>query len=434
MQKYGQKFTDKENPPVCFVTEYEHHSNILSWQKFGFKVIPIRHTYRNAWEKGLRFLNEELEKNLQSPLIVVSLSAASNVTGQKTPLKLVSDFMIKQKLKYSNIPIIWSLDLAAFVPHDRLDIKELKVDAIFISPHKLTGGPGSCGILIFNSEYYNLKAPPTNPAGGTVSLVIGYTPEDVVYSDNILERESPGTPGILQLIRAKEAFALQDKVGMEFIQSREDKLKEWIFDAIDEMNEKWGKIKKKSGCRIEILGTKKIQERSSVFSVVFFDPNGHIYHYHLIQRFLNDIFGIQIRSGCNCAGPFGMKLLEKSFKLKENMDKWIQEMNNGNAKNKPGWVRFNVHYSFTDEDVEYLLFALKFVTEHGTNIAKEYYEETNGDYHINQRQRNVLNPDLNQMNEATVRRIKIKEIKECKRNEYLRRIMGCVQNFCNKNH
>lgn len=427
LQKYGELLeNNKENPPVCLVTEYEHHSNLLSWQKYGFEVLPIKHTARNSWTKGLKNLEQQLLSKLQSPLIVIALSAASNVTSQITPLSQVADFLQKFKQNNKTPPIIWLLDLAAYVPHARLNIAELKVDAVVISPHKLTGGPGSCGILIFNADHYNIKAPPTHPAGGTVSIVHNYNKEDVVFADDILERESAGTPGILQLIRAKEAFALQDKIGLGYIESREKQLKEKLFDSVREMNRKW---EKKCGCQIEILGTHKVEERSSVFSVVFFDSKGKIYHYHLIQRILNDIFGIQLRSGCNCAGPFGVKLLEKIFKLKENMPHIIEEVKKGNAGIKPGWVRFNVHYSFTDEDMDYLIFALKFVTENGRKIANQYYEETNGDYHINSQKRYALNPDLNQLDENSLKRIEVKEIKEAKRNNYLKKIMSCVTEF-----
>ena len=190
MQKYGDRFKDQTNPPICLVTQYEHHSNILSWLKYGFKVIPIEHSSDHDWDKGIKDLTQKLEDNVKSPLIVISTSAASNVTSQKTPLNKISQVFLDFKNKNPQTPAIWCADLAAYVPHARLDIDQLKLDAIFISPHKLTGGPGSCGILIFNTEHYARKAPPTHPAGGTVSLVVGYTSSDICYVDDILERES----------------------------------------------------------------------------------------------------------------------------------------------------------------------------------------------------------------------------------------------------
>jgi len=430
MQKYGSTFKNPDNPPLCFITQYEHHSNILSWQKYGFNVIPIEHTHRHHWEKGIKDLSEKLEKNTKSPLIVISTSAASNVTSQKTPLKMISDTFRRFKKKYPETPIVWAVDLAAYVPHARLDMNALKIDAVFISPHKLTGGPGSCGILIFNTEHYAQSLPPSHPAGGTVNLVVGYQSNEVIYAKDILERESDGTPGILQLIRAKEAFALQDKIGLDYIEKRENELKEWMFNDVNKMNENWEK--KESGCKILILGTQNIEERSSVFSIVLYDKTGKIYHYHLIQRTLNDIFGVQVRSGCNCAGPFGMKLLEKPFKIKENYSILMEEIKKGHSVHKPGWVRFNVHYSFTDEDMKYLIYALKFVTENGSEISKNYYEEKEGEYRISQQ--NHLNESLSSITVGTVKRMEIKEIKESKRNEYLKKTKTAVKNFCTVNN
>ena len=112
---------------------------------------------------------------------------------------------------------MWSTDIAALASHKRINISELDVDAVFISPHKLTGGPGTSGLLFFNLSYYNLEADPTKPGGGTVDGVFGYNSEEIIYTKNINERENAGTPGILQFIRAALTFQLQDLVGLRTI-------------------------------------------------------------------------------------------------------------------------------------------------------------------------------------------------------------------------
>lgn len=378
MQKYpkiitGTRVKDlKQKAPICFLTEYEHHSNIISWLRWGFDIKPIENTGINDWEKGLKDLNKKILENLDNPLIVISTSAASNVTSQLTPLKKISQLIMKIKQEHPTAAhkIIWCVDLAAFASHGTIDINDLRLDAVFISPHKLTGGTCSSGLLIFNSDHYDLTADPTRPAGGTVNAVTGYTKEETIFSEEIDERENPGTPGIMQLIRASLAFQLQYKIGIEYIEKREHELKCRVFESIQKMNKEWKAASSKT--EITILGIQDPNQRLSVFSIqIHAGIEGKLIHYSLIHRLLNDIFGIQLRSGCNCAGPFGVQLLNFN---EEDVKGFITEIfENGNKYLKPGWVRFNVHFSFTDEDFEYLMFGLKFVAENCEAITEKYY-------------------------------------------------------------
>ena len=429
LQKYGSlMYKDHNNPPVVIITEYEHHSNILSWQKFGFKIHTIANSWCHQWDKALIDLHDRLIELIKNscPLIVISTSACSNVTSQLTPLEKLSE-VINDIRNTTLIPIVWGADLAALTPHRRVNMTALRLDAIYISPHKLTGGPGTCGVLIFNKEHYDVNNYPTHPAGGTVSVVYNYIMEDVMYVKDVLERESAGTPGILQMIRTKEAFALQDKIGLEYIEHRENELKLMIFKAIQLMIDQWKEMG--SLHRVEILGTQNTMERSSVFSVVMFDDNGKRYHYHLMQRMLNDIFGIQLRSGCNCAGPFGINLLTEIFQWEEQKENIMKEVKNGNFTNKPGWVRFNVHYSFTDFDIKYIVFALQFVTENGSRILNEFYVEIDGDFKIRKKNRLQHKTTLTMMTASTVNKLEIKEVSEEERIEYLEKTMNSAKYF-----
>ena len=372
MKKYGTLIIKDSNPPIVIITEYEHHSNILSWHKFGFEIYTIDVSALHKWDKALMDLHLKLSEFIKtSPFIVISTSACSNVTSQITPMKLV--------------------------------------------------GPGSCGMLIFNTDHYDSESAPTHPAGGTVNAVYNHKAQDVIYSTDILDRESAGTPGILQVIRTKEAFALQDKIGLKFIEERENQLKLLVFKGIKGMNEKWKK--QGSGHQIEILGTDNPQDRSSVFSVVFFDEHGNLYPYQLMQRILNDVFGIQLRSGCNCAGPFGVHLLENIYDLKENLEKIVKEVKFGDFSNKPGWIRFNVHFSFTDFDLKYLLFALEFVTENGNKIFDGFYEERNGTFRISKKFMVGKKMSLNMMTPFSLQSYEVKEANEEDRVKYLEKTM-----------
>lgn len=199
LKKFPKIMAVKDNQvkPLCIVTQYEHHSNILSWEKWGFDVEPIAHTAEDDWEKGLKDLEEKIKKNLERPLIVISVSGASNVTSQETPLASVSQLIKQEKTANNGLKdkLIWCADLAALASHKRIDIRSLEVDAVFISPHKLTGGPGSSGLLIFNTNFYNLETEPTRPAGGTVDGVFGYKPHEIIFTQSLFERETAGTPG-----------------------------------------------------------------------------------------------------------------------------------------------------------------------------------------------------------------------------------------------
>lgn len=383
LKKRNDQISNRENLdelPIAILTEYEHHSNILSWEKWGFQVVPINATAKADWTQGLIDLKEKLKKLTNRPLIVVSTSAASNITSQFSPLDEIS--LIIQEFKENNAnflgKLIWSVDIAAYASHKKIDIGKLKMDAVFVSPHKLTGGPSSSGLLIFNNKFYACDEDPTQPGGGTVDGVYGYTRKEIIYSSNIATRETPGTPGIIQFIRAAATFQLLDNVGFSLIDEREHILAKKVFNRIREMNAIWQSQGKK--IMIDILGPQDFNLRLSVFSVIFYDQNGNKLPYQFAHRLMSDLFGIQLRSGCNCAGPFGVELL----KLEEQEINFIADkIREGDLTVKPGWVRFNVHFSFTDEDIDYLIYCLRFVAEQGNLIMNKIYSRNvDGSYSI----------------------------------------------------
>ena len=379
--KRRENLTDRSKIPVTFITEYEHHSNILSWIFKGFEVIPISNTANHNWELGLIDLNNKILQYKDRPLIVISTSAASNITTQKTPLKGISDVYLNAK---KNIPeikdkIVYCIDVAAFCSHETIDLNNLRPDAIFLSPHKLTGGPGSCGLLFFSKNIYALNEPPTKPSGGTVDLVFGYKTKDVIFSKDISSRETPGTPGILQFIRAALSFQLQQLVGLEVIRDREHELTETAFKLIQNINNKWNKEGYKS--KIHILGPQNHMERLSTISCIFYDKDGNAVPFRLVHRVLSDFFGVQVRSGCNCAGPFGAYLLNIDKTIK---DKAKTEISEGNfeVKQTYGWLRFNTHFSMTNEELYYLINSLSFIIENISIFKNNVYRFIDGEYRI----------------------------------------------------
>jgi selenocysteine lyase/cysteine desulfurase len=336
-----------QHQPVVFVGPYEHHSNEVSWRQGLATVVetPL------AVDGGIDL--EALEKLLQDPAYlgrnrIGSFSAASNVTGMKSPVHEIAALLHRYDA-------IACFDYAASAPYVNIDMNppagsyagDASLDAVFISPHKFLGGPGSSGILVFNQRLYAQDLPPTVAGGGTVDYV-GPTSQDFIR--DIEEREKAGTPGVLQILKAGLAFQVKDAIGTEAIEQREHELLRRTFD-------RW-----KCHPSIEILGNPDPDRRIAIVSFNLRDANQRYLHPKFVTTLLNDLFGIQSRAGCSCAGPYGHRLLDIDFDTSEQYRKWIHQ---GYSGIKPGWCRISLHYSMDDAEVDFIIDAVEFVAGHG---------------------------------------------------------------------
>jgi len=216
------------------------------------------------------------------------------------------------------------------------------------SPHKFLGGPGSSGVLVFDASMYKNEVP-DNPGGGTVDWTNPWG--KYKYVDDIETREDGGTPGFLQSIRTALCFELKDQMGIEKMKQREKELLKMAFAGLD-------KIK-----GLHILAD-NVRNRLSIIS--FFVEN---IHYNLIVQILNDKYGIQTRGGCACAGTYGHFLLEVSYEQsKEITDK----INHGDLSDKPGWVRWSLHPTMTNEEVQIMITALNDIIKNIETYKKDY--------------------------------------------------------------
>lgn len=342
----------RENQPIVFVGPYEHHSNEISWRENLTTVVAVK-----LDQDGGIDLNH-LEELLQDPAYqgrkrIGAFSAASNVTGMISPVHEIAVLLHRYDA-------IACFDYAASAPYVQINMNppagsfegDASLDAIFISPHKFLGGPGSSGVLVFNERLYHRELPPTVSAGGTVDYV-GTTNQDFIT--HIEEREKPGTPGVLQVLKAAMVFEVKDNVTVERITQREHELLKKVFD-------RWLK-----NPGIEILGN---QDPSKRVGIVSFnvksnsdDPAGTRYlHPKFVTTLLNDLFGIQSRAGCSCAGPYGHRLLSIDDDTSEKYRGCVVD---GFSGIKPGWCRVSMHYVMDDLEVDYLLDAVDFVASHG---------------------------------------------------------------------
>jgi len=343
----------KRLKPVVFITHMEHHSNHTSWLETLADVEMIRPD-----EQGLIDLNS-LEKKLKKyenrKLKIGAFTACSNVTGIRTPYHQMAKIMHEHG-GYCFV------DFAASAPYVDIDMHPAdpmaQLDAIFFSPHKFLGGPGSSGVLIFNSKLYERKVP-DHPGGGTVDWTNPWGQHRFVK--NIELREDGGTPGFLQAIRGALAIKLKEEMTVEKMLAREAEFLPRIFKELESIR------------GLHILADLH-EERLSVISFYV-----NRIHYNLLVKILNDRFGIQVRGGCSCAGTYGHYLLHvgprKSRRITEKID-------HGDYSEKPGWVRVSLHPVMTDEEIDYIIEAIRETVKHIKEWEKDYvYSAKTNEYH-----------------------------------------------------
>src|SRR6056297_695875 len=329
--------------PVVFITHMEHHSNHTSWLETMAEVVQLEP------DEDLLVDPVDLRKKLEAykdrKFKIGSFSACSNVTGIQTPYHQLAKIMHE----YEGLCFV---DFAASAPYVDINMHpedpDEKLDAIFISPHKFLGGPGSSGILIFDKRLYHNPVP-DNPGGGTVDWTNRWG--EYKFVDNIEAREDGGTPGFLQLIRAALAIRLKEKMGTDMIEAREKELVPLAFQE----------LRKIPGIKILADHT---EDRLGVFS--FYHPD---IHYNLIVKLLNDRFGIQVRGGCACAGTYGHYLLNVD---KDTSHSITEKIDGGDLTEKPGWVRVSLHPTMTNDELNYVISAIRQVAENIGEWEKEY--------------------------------------------------------------
>ena len=333
----------ESSKPVVFVTHMEHHSNHTSWIETIADVVcvePNEHGLVN-----LEHFEELLQQYKDRPYKIAAVTACSNVTGISTPYYKIAQMIHR----HGGLCFV---DFACSAPYVSINMhpedEEARLDAIYFSPHKFLGGPGTPGIVIFNKSLYTNKIP-DRPGGGTVSWTNPWGGHR--YFDNIEEREDGGTPGFLQTIKAALAIQLKEKMGVQNIIAREEEMVNRLFDGLEKID------------GLHIMAD-NVKHRLGIIS--FYVTN---MHYNLGVKLLNDRFGVQVRGGCSCAGTYGHYLLHISPAISQSITDMIDQ---GDLSKKPGWIRVSIHPTMTDEEVDYILFAIKEVVENHVEWGKEY--------------------------------------------------------------
>ncbi|WP_286310561.1 aminotransferase class V-fold PLP-dependent enzyme [Agromyces mangrovi Wang et al. 2018] len=339
--------------PVVFIGPFEHHSNELPWRESIADVVTIPQDADGHIDQEA--LEAELRRYEGRPLKIGSFSAASNVTG------IVSDTAgISTLLHRHGALSFW--DFAAAAPYIDVEMyhgpparalsEGAYKDAIFLSPHKFIGGPSTPGVLVVRRELATNRVPDV-PGGGTVAFV---NPTEHEYLADVAHREEGGTPAIVESIRAGLVFGLKDAVGVPAIRALED---DFLRRAIAAWHDEPA---------IEVLGNLDA-ERLSIVSFVVRAPSGRYLHHNFVVALLNDLFGIQSRGGCSCAGPYGHELLGIDI---ERSHEFEREIARGCEGIKPGWVRINFNYFISEAVFDYLVEAVRLVARDGWRMLPDY--------------------------------------------------------------
>ena len=347
--------------PVVFIGPYEHHSNELPWRESIADVVEIPEDADGRID--LAALDRALAAHADRPLKIGSFSAASNVTGILSDTRAISVLLHR----YGALSF-WDFAAAApyveieMAPHrDGPDAPLDHKDAVFISPHKFIGGPGTPGVLVASRSLFT-NTVPSVPGGGTVEYV---NPLEHVYVSEIERREEGGTPDIVGSIRAGLVFRLKQEVGVETIREREASFTQRALH-------RW-----EANPNIEVLGSHDLPRLSIVSFVVRHD--GRYLHHNFVVALLNDLFGIQARGGCSCAGPYGHRLLGIDLTTSQEFQEQIAL---GCEGIKPGWVRVNFTYFLSEVVFGFVLDAVDLIATDGWKLLPWYrFDAAEGSWH-----------------------------------------------------
>lgn len=353
----GSTCIQENERPVVFLSHMEHHSNQTSWYETYSDVIVLKP------DENLLVDPEELRRQLEiykdRKFKIGSFTACSNVTGISTPIHDLARIMHE----YGGVCFV---DYAASAPYSTINMHPAdpmeKLDAIYFSPHKFLGGPGSSGVLIFDRKMYKLESP-DQPGGGTVEWTNPWG--EYKFIDDIEVREDGGTPGFLQAIKTALAIDLKNKMGVENMQKREKELVDYAFRELDSVP------------GLHILAD-NVQDRQGIISF-FMDG----IHFNLVVKLLSDRYGVQVRGGCACAGTYGHYLLDVTH---EKSNKITTRINYGDLSEKPGWIRLSLHPTMTDAELETVIKGLHEIRSKSRSWIQDYdyNKHTNEFRHISE--------------------------------------------------
>lgn len=349
----SKHYENESDRPVVFISHMEHHSNQVSWQLTCAEVVILPPGESNLIDPAV--LDNALSQYADRKHKIGAFTACSNVTGIVAPYHELAAVMHQ----HGGICFV---DFAASAPYVAMDMHpedpDQRLDAITFSPHKFLGGPGGCGVLVFDKSLHS--GVPCIPGGGNVKWTNPHG--EFGYASDVEAMEDGGTPGFMQAIKVALAIKLKDQMGTEMIKQRELELLEKAFPAFERIP------------GVNIVGGTDL----SIHRIGALPFNIDGLHYNLVVRLLNDYFGIQARGGWSCASTYCHYLFDMDEDFSSRLTKSIED---NNMTGKPGWVRVSLHPTMTDHELDLIIAAVREIAEHGQDWAGEYeYDSTNNEY------------------------------------------------------
>jgi selenocysteine lyase/cysteine desulfurase len=324
---------------------YEHHSNLLPWRESGAEVIALPEDATGGPDREA--LVDELRRGA-GRRIIGAFSAGSNVTGALTDIAEVS-----RMVQAAGGKVIWDYaGAASYIAMRMQPAPDVHVDALVFSPHKFVGGPASSGVLVVRRDAVVLDKP-SAPGGGTVSFV---SPGGHDYLSDLAAREEAGTPNVIGDIRTALAAIVRSAMSEAGLDQRAQAMCRAALD-------RW-----RANPRIEVLG-RAMAAQLPIAAFRIRDADGGLVHHQLVTRILSDCFGIQVRGGCACAGPYVHRLLGIDDKQSQAIHRAIRS---GEELEKPGFVRVNFSPLMSDAEFATLIAGVERVARGQDSFSRHF--------------------------------------------------------------
>lgn len=346
----------RSNKPLVLISGYEHHSNMLPWRESGVDVCEIRESATTG-AVDVSHLESVLRANRHRKRIIGSFSAGSNVTGICSDVKAIAIMLHRYGalacFDYACVAPYLGIEMN-WIPSEQCEEPFSYLDAAFVSVHKFVGGVGATGLLLAKKAILTRRVP-VSPGGGTVLFV---TADRQEYLADIVPREEAGTPNIIGSIRAGLAFQIKNFYGIDNIIARE----EWIDHKLRESVA--------NHPNLVVLGPPcNLPDAHRIPIVSFLVKCGDKFlHHNFVSAVMNDVYGIQTRSGCMCAGPYAARLFGSTVAEVNDVADELYEK----SYMKPGFGRLSLVYFNSDEEIDFIISALLQVADHAWKLLPQY--------------------------------------------------------------